>query len=142
MPVGVSGRTLLLKMNSEGSPATYVTVAALRDTTITVGETEADTTNKDSAGVRQLLDGNILSSITVSGTGVFTDVAILAAVRTAAMTGVHRGFEIDVDDSGSAAAGGVYAGSFRITSFEEAGAHDGEINYSITLTSDGTVSFT
>lgn len=139
MTTGYSGRLVILKVNTSGSPATYNTIAGLRDTTITINETEVDVTTKDDSGVRQLLEGNILSSVTVSGTGVFTDSATIATIRSAALAGTHRGYKVEVVESAST--GGItYTGSFRITSFEEAGTHDGEANYSITLTSAGTVS--
>jgi TP901-1 family phage major tail protein len=141
MTTGYSGRLVLLKVNTSGSPATYTTVAGLRDTTITINETEVDVTTKDDAGIRQLLDGNILSSVTVSGTGVFTDSATINTLRAAALAGTHRGYKIEVVDS-AAVAGGTYSGSFRITSFENAGSYEGEVNYSITLASAGTVTHT
>lgn len=140
MTTGYSGRLVLLKVITSGSPATYTTIAGLRDTTITINETEVDVTTKDDAGVRQLLEGNVLSSVTVSGTGVFTDSATINTLRSAALAGTHRGYKIEVVDSATTA-GGTYTGSFRITSFENAGSYEGEANYSITLASAGAVSF-
>jgi len=138
MTVAYSGRLVLLKVNTAGSPATYNTIAGLRDTTITVGESEVDVTTKDDAGVRYLLSGNILSTVTVSGSGVFTDSQTIDTIRDAALAGTHLGYKIEVVDSASTG-GTIYTGSFRITSFEENGAHDGEANYSISLSSSGAV---
>ena len=139
MTTAYSGRLVLVKINTSGSPATYNTIAGLRDTTITINESSVDVTNKDDSGVRQLLEGNILRSVTVSGTGVFTDSQTIDTIRDAALAGTHRGYKIEVVDSASTG-GTVYTGAFRITSFEEAGAHDGEANYSFTLESTGAVS--
>lgn len=138
MTTAYSGRLVLLKVNTSGSPATYTTIAGLRDTTITVTESEVDVTTKDDAGIRYQLEGNILSSVTVTGSGVFTDSATIATIRNAALAGTHRGYKIEVVDSATTG-GTIYTGSFRITSFEENGAFDGEANYSISLSSSGAV---
>jgi len=138
---GYSGRELIVSVATVGSPATFVQIAGLRDNTITINETEVDVTTKDDAGIRQLLGGNILRSVAVSGTGAFKDSATIATVRNAAMAGTHLNYEIEVVEAATTA-GVTYAGAFRITSFEEAGAHDGEVNYSISLSSTGAVTAT
>lgn len=141
MATGFSGRKLLLKRAGNSSPATFTTIAALRDTTISETEQTVDTTSKDDSGKRSLLSGNILLAMTVSGTGVFTNDATIAAIRADMRAGTHRGYKIDVADTDASVSGGNYTGAFRITSFEQAGTHDGEMNYSITLESDGAIAF-
>lgn len=116
------------------------TIAGLRDTSLTINETEVDVTSKDDAGIRQLLDGNILRSVSVSGTGVLKDDAVMATLRTAALAGTH--IDLTVVIPGDSTAGGSYTGFFRITSFEESGTHDGEQQYSLSLASAGAVTFT
>lgn len=138
MAVGYSGSTLLVKITNDDSPETFTTIAALRDTTITETESLVDTTNKDSSGVRQLLDGRILSAITVTGTGVFSDDATIASLRTSLRAGTHKNYQIDVV-SGASTGGETLEGAFRITSLEEAGTFDGYVNYTLTLESDGTI---
>ena len=139
MTTAISGRYLLLKMASVGSPATYVQVAALKDTNYSIKEAEVDVTTKDDAGKRQLLSGNVLASVEAGGTGVFTNVAALATLRAAAYAGTHLNWQIYVGDSEAAAGGQTLSGAFRVVSFEEAGAHDGEMNYSIQLKSAGAI---
>lgn len=141
MATGISGRYLYIKRSAGGSPETFTQMAALRDTTITQTEASVDTTTKDDAGKRALLSGNILLTMTVSGTGVFTNSATLAAVRSDMRAGTHKNYQIYVADSEAATAGGKYTGTFRVTSLEEAGPHDGEMNYSMTMESDGAISF-
>jgi len=132
-----SGRLMLLR-----TPIASVltTIAGLRDTTLTINETEVDVTTKDDAGVRQLLSGNVLRSVAVSGSGVFKNAAVLASLRTAALAGTHVALTVVIP--GTSTAGGSYAGDFRITSFEESGVHDGEQQYSISFASAGAVAFT
>jgi len=138
MTVAYSGRDAVLQINSSGSPATYVTIAGMRDVTISVAETEVDVTTKDDSGVRYQLEGNILSTVSVSGSGVLTNSAQLPIIRAAALAGTHRGYKVLMAE-GASSGGNTYTGSFRITSFEEQGAHDGEINFSISLSSSGAV---
>lgn len=135
---GYSGRLIIVKQGDGGGTEVFTTIAALRDTTITETEQAVDTTNKDSAGVRQLLEARVLHSISVSGTGVFTDSTTLASLRTAMRAGTHSNFELEVVDSATSG-GETLTGAFRITQLEFAGTHDGEANYSLTLESDGTV---
>jgi len=134
------GRSLILKRGNASSPEVFTIVGGLRDTSITINEQEVDVTSKDDAGVRQLLAGNILKSLSVSGSGVFKDDAIIELVRDDALAGTHSNYQLVIP--GTATAGGIYEGAFRITSMEEAGSHDGEVNYSLSLESDGTITFT
>lgn len=134
------GRELLLKLQTVVSPEAFTTIAGLRDTTLTINEQEVDTTSKEDSGIRQLLSGNILRSISVSGTGVFKDDAAMNTIRDAALAGTHKEFQIIIP--GTSAAGGTYEGTFRITSFEESGAHDGSVQYTISLASAGAVTWT
>lgn len=135
---GYSGRLILVKQGDGGGTEVFTTIAALRDTTISEKEQTVDTTSKDDGGVRQLLEARIMYSVSVSGTGVFTDSATLGSLRTAMRAGTHSNFKLEIVDSASTG-GEILTGAFRITSLEFAGTHDGEANYSLTLESDGTV---
>jgi TP901-1 family phage major tail protein len=74
------GKDVLMKINTSGS--TYVTIGGLRSTSITLNDEAVDITNKDSLGTRTLLAGAGVNSISVSGSGVFTDSTAEALVRT------------------------------------------------------------
>lgn len=141
MPQGFAGRLFLLALETgtEGSN-TFTEIAGLRDTNITINQSTVDTTSKESAGVRQLLDAQVLRSVSISGSGVFLSSAVIASLRTAVLAGDQKGFRITVP--GGATAGGTYTGQFAITSFEESGAYDGEVQYSISLESTGAVTWT
>lgn len=137
----LQGRLLLIKHGDGASPEVFTTIAGLRDTSLTVNETAVDVTSKDDSGIRQLLvTGNVLRSMTVTGTGVFTDVAIMNTIRDAVIAGTNENYQVVIP--GTSIAGGTYEGGFRITSFEESGAHDGEVQYSITLESTNATTFT
>ena len=138
MTTAYSGRLIKLAVGDGADPEVFTAIAALRDTTITETEQAVDTTTKDDLGVRSLLSGRILHAFSVTGTGVFTDDASLATLRTSMRAGTHLNYEIEVIES-SATGGETLTGSFRVTNLEFSGTFDGEANYSISLESDGTI---
>lgn len=139
MANGFSGRLLILSIGDGASTEVFTAIAGLRDTTITESNETVDVTSKDDAGIRCLLGGLNGKAITVTGTGVFKDDATVASIRADLRAGTLRNFEIDKADTGATTGGEVITAAFQITSFEEAGAYDGEMNYSITLESSGAV---
>ncbi len=141
MATGISGRYVYIKRSAGGSPETFTQMAGLKNTVISQNEAVVDTTTKDDAGKRALLSGNVLLSMSITGDGVFTNSATVAAVRSDMRAGTHKNYQVYVASTESATAGGVYTGTFRITKFDEAGVHDGEMTYSMTMESDGAIAF-
>ena len=139
------GLDLLLKINTTGS--TFVTVGGLRSTSITMNEESVDATTKDSLGSRTLLAGGGVQSVSVSGSGMFTDSVSEILVRTtfaaqanttngtSAQTAAFKNFQVIVPDLGT------FTGAFQITSLEYAGEYNGEATYSISLESSAFVTF-
>ena len=136
---GFSGRKLLVKRGSGTSPETFTTIAGAREHTITENENLVDTTNKDSLGNRELLAGKVLYNVSVAFTGVFLDSTTLSGLETAMRAGTHSNYQIDIVSSDATNSGETLTGAFRITKIERAGAFDGEVNYNVTLESDGAV---
>jgi TP901-1 family phage major tail protein len=141
---GQKGLDLLLKIDISG---TYTTVGGLRSTSITMNEESVDATNKDSLGSRALLAGGGVQSVSISGSGIFTDTAAEQAIRTAwaaqanttdgttGQTAAFSNFQVIVPDLGT------FTGAFQITSMEYAGEYNGEATYSLSLESDGYTTF-
>ena len=134
------GSALLLKIGADSSAAaasdTYTTVGGLRSTSITLNQESVDITNKDSANARELLADAGVESVSVSGSGVFTDAASEGTLRTAFGGSDIPNFEIIIPDFGT------YQGKFHIASLEYSGEYNGEVTYSVTLESSGSVTFT
>ena len=138
------GLDLLLKIDISG---TYTTVGGLRSTSITMNEESVDATSKDSLGSRTLLAGGGVQSVSISGSGIFTDTAAEVAVRTAyagqanttngstGQTAAFKNFQVIVPDLGT------FTGAFQITSLEYAGEYNGEATYSISLESSAFITF-
>lgn len=138
------GLDVLMKIDISG---TKTTIGGLRSTSITLNDESVDITNKDSLGTRTLLAGAGVNSLSVSGSGVFTDSAAEVAVRTAfqaqqntsdgsaAQTAAFEDFQFIIPDLGT------YTGAFQITSLEYAGEYNGEATYSMSFESAGYITF-
>ena len=138
------GLDVLMKIDISG---TKTTIGGLRSTSITLNEESVDVTNKDSLGTRTLLAGAGVNSLSVSGSGVFTDSAAEVAVRTAfaaqqnttdgstPQTAAFESFEFIIPNLGT------YTGDFQITSLEYAGEYNGEATYSMSFESAGYITF-
>ena len=138
------GSAMLLKIDVSG---TKTTVGGLRSTGITFNDEAVDVTNKDSLGMRTLLAGGGTQSVSISGSGVFTDSTTEQAVRTAfyaqantsdgtaAQTAAFEDFQVIVPDLGT------FTGTFMIASMGYSGEFNGEVTYDLTLESSGYVTF-
>ena len=138
------GLDMLLKMDISG---TQTTVGGLRSTSITMNDEAVDVTNKDSLGTRTLLAGAGVNSISISGSGVFTDSACEVAVRAAyqlqqnttdgssSQTPAFETFQFLIPNLGT------YTGSFMIASIEYSGEFNGEVTYSMSFESAGYITF-
>lgn len=133
------GSAMLLKIGAtpSGTPAsdTYTTIAGLRSTSITHNEETVDVTSKDSSQVRELLAGAGIYSVTISGSGILTDSSSLTTLEGAMNATDFHNFQVVVADFGT------YEGEFALTSLEISGEHNGEVQYSVTLESAGSVAF-
>lgn len=131
------GRSVLIKVEDSPGAGTYTTIGGLRVSSISYDNSMVDITNKDSAAIRDLLEGAGTRSVSISGSGVFTDGAAYNLVRTSARNNTHLNYQFLTP-------GSTYPdtaqGAFQITKLEEAGEYNGEMTYSITLESDGAVS--
>jgi TP901-1 family phage major tail protein len=126
------GGALLLKVDISG---TMTTIGGLRSTSITLNDEAVDITSKDDGQTRKLLAQAGTSSVSVSGSGVFTDSTAETTIRTAFNASTFKSYNIIIPDLGT------YAGTFMIASLEYSGEYNGEVTYSITLESSGSITF-
>jgi TP901-1 family phage major tail protein len=128
------GRSLLMKVGS-GSPVTYTTIGGMRSTSIAINDETVDVTNKDSGINRVLLANGGITSMAVSGSGVFTDSATEALVRTSMAASSFSAYQFLIPDFGT------YTGTFQLVSLEYAGEYNGEVTYSFSFESSGAITF-
>lgn len=140
------GKDVLIKLDNSG---TYTAIGGLRSSSITLSDEAVDITNKSSDGYRTLLAGAGVNSISISGSGVFTDDAIenlmkdaylaqqnLAVDGTSAQTPAFENFEFFIPTFFK------FRGAFQITSLEYAGEYNGEATYSMSFESSGIIAVT
>ena len=130
------GALMLIKHGTgSGSPEGMTTIGGLRSTDITLNDELVDITNKDSSGARALLPTGGITSVTISGSGVFTDSASEASVRGEFGVAPDQNYQFLVPDFGT------YTGKFILSSLSYAGEFNGEVTYSMTFESNGAITF-
>lgn len=128
------GKDVLLKIYNGSS---YVTVGGLRTTALNFNSQSVDVTDAESSGQwRELLAGAGIKTASISGSGVFKDAASDEDVRAAFFDQTHDNWQLIIPDFGTV------EGAFQIRELQYAGAHDGEVTFTLALESAGVLSFT
>ena len=130
------GASLLLKIGDGGSPESFTTVGGLRSTEISLADESVDVTNKDSSGNRTLLADAGIASVSISGSGVFTDAASETTLKNQWNASSFNNYQVIIPDFGT------YQGAFQLTALSYAGEHNGEVTYNVSLESSGAIAFT
>lgn len=130
------GRDLLIKISDGATPPNFTTIAGLRSTSMTINDETVDITNKDNAPNRTLLANAGIQSVSVSGSGVFTDAAVEEDLRAYMGATTFLDFQVIIPDFQT------YEGEFQLTSLEYSGEYNGETTYSLTLESSGVITAT
>lgn len=129
------GSALLMKIGNGGSPEAFTTIGGMRSTSLAMNDEAVDVTNKDSGRARTLLAQGGVNSLTVSGSGVFTDSASEATLKGKFDVSAFTNYQFLVPDFGT------FTGSFMLQSLEYAGEFNGEVTYSFTFESTGAITF-
>lgn len=124
-----------MKLGNAGSPETFTTIGGMRSTSISINDETVDITNKDSGTARTLLANGGILSMSVSGSGVFTDSASEATLQGDMNQATLTNYQFLIPDFGT------YTGAFQLTSLEYAGEYNGEVTYSFTFESSGAITF-
>jgi TP901-1 family phage major tail protein len=128
------GKNILLQLNTTGT--TFVDAAGLRTKSVRLNKEVVDITNSDSAGRwREHLAGATVKSLSLQGSGVFLDVAVDETIRSNFNADANMNMKVIIPDYGT------WSGAFTLTSLEYAGEHNGEVTYSMTWESAGTISW-
>lgn len=129
-----AGIDFLLKVEDSGTPGTYLTIGGLRSKSLSFNNEAIDVTSHDSSEWKELLDGKGIKSMSVSGSGVFTNSSAETQIRNDLIAGTLRKFKL------FDGAGNTFEAIFKITSLEYGGEYNAEQNWSISLESSGAVS--
>lgn len=128
------GDLFLLKVDTSGT-GTFATIAGLRSTGLRARLKAIETTNKDSGGQRELLEGAGVQSFTFTGAGVFDSGSAHETARSLFVARTKRDWRIARGD------GTTVTAPCLITTLDFAGEHDGEETFTLTLESAGAVTF-
>ena len=99
---------------------------------MTINGEVVDSTNQGSNGWKQSLDGAGLSSMALSGSGLFDNSAGLLSAQSHCLAKTSANYQISDGIH-------TYTGSYRITKMERDGDYKGEQTWSMTLESNGLI---
>lgn len=134
------GRALLVKIGDGEASEAFSNLCGLNSKSLTINNSSIDVTTPDCTSPEgalwtQTLAG--LKNVSASGDGFFEDSTSEARMNTVAMSADNSvNMQITVPDFGT------YAGAFRISSLEFGGETEGGVTYSLSLESNGAVTFT
>ena len=134
------GRALLVKIGDGADPEVFTNLCGLNSKSLTINNSSIDVTTPDcTAPEGALFTATLagLKNVSLSGDGFFEDSVAEARMNTVAMAADNNvNMQVVVPDFGT------YAGAFRIASLEFGGETEGGVTYSISLESNGAVTFT
>ena len=127
------GSAFLLKIAAQPDGGSFVTVAGLKTTQLSINGDAVAITNKGSGGWRELLSGAGVRSVSVAASGIFTGSSAEVQIRSLALNGGIESYELTFES------GERMRGSFLVSRLEYAGDFNGERNYTLALESSGPV---
>jgi TP901-1 family phage major tail protein len=134
------GRALLVKIGNGDESETFANLCGLNSKSLTINNSSIDVTTPDCTTPEGALWTATLAglkNLSVSGDGFFEDSTAEARMNTVAMSADNAAnMQVVVPDFGT------YAGAFSISSLEFGGETEGGVTYSISLESNGVVTFT
>lgn len=134
------GRALLVKIGDGEASETFSNLCGLNSKSLTINNSSIDVTTPDCTTPEGALWTATLAglkNLSLSGDGFFEDSTAEARMNTVAMSSDNAvNMQVVVPDFGT------YAGAFRISSLEFGGETEGGVTYSISLESNGAVTFT
>tara|TARA_R110001592_G_scaffold169944_2_gene406678 strand:- start:3229 stop:3666 length:438 start_codon:yes stop_codon:yes gene_type:complete len=134
------GRALLVKIGDGEAGEAFTNLCGLNSKSLTINNSSIDVTTPDCTSPEGALFTatlNGLKNVSVSGDGFFEDSTAEARMNTVAMAADNAcNFQVVVPDFGT------YAGAFRIASLDFGGETEGGVTYSLSLESNGAVTFT
>lgn len=130
------GRNYLLKYNTVST--TFVTLGGVQEPSVTVNNDPVDITSADDAGIRNLLQGAGVTSVSIKCSGIYVNDTAADAVRAAALGNFHKQFQLIVPGTTPK----TIAGTFMIANFEDSASFKESGKFSFTLESAGPVTIT
>lgn len=124
-----AGRLAVLSKNA-------IAIGGVRVTTISIANESIDVTDKDSAGIIELLAVAATKQITLSVEGIYKDPVLRDIAFAASGSPLITDLTFKFADGLTTA--DQLAGSFFMTSYEEGNPHDDAVDFSAEFVSSGT----
>ena len=123
------------KASQDATPADgdFSTVGGIQTKAINFNGQEVDVTSGSSNEWRELLDGRGVRSFDISGSGIADDSDLLKKIEQRSSDNKITWWRINRSDQDR-----KYTGKFK-ASFNNNGAHDGAVNFELSLMSSGPV---
>lgn len=138
MSAGASkpGRLFLLQIGDGGGSEVFTTIGGIKAASIKLNAEQIDVTDMASNDWKELLANYGIRTVSISGSGVFKNDTFEQLIRTKFLALASWNYKlIDADSH-------YYQGAFMIKSLEYKGSDKDAETYSITLESNGAVTFT
>jgi TP901-1 family phage major tail protein len=129
------GSLVLLKVEGDKDKNIFITIGGMRTTKFVLNNQLIDCTTKISGNWRELLSESGISSVAISGSGIFTDTDSENRIKTYAFSNTIKRYELHFGN------GDKMSGAFQIVSYERTGSYNEEEHYAISLESSGLVEF-
>lgn len=130
-----AGRKMLLEYSTDGG-TTYVTLASVREKSITKTNEPIDVTTDDSNAHRTLLPEPATRSIDISVSGITDDDYLITQISAATDSLVFEDIRITYPD------GGTDEGTFFLNSLTRTGSYQDAVTFDAQLLSSGEPTFT
>lgn len=129
------GKDFLIQAGDGGDPEDFTTIAYMTSTSMTLNNEQVDVTTKTDMPWRALAACGV-QSMSVSLSGVFTDDATHVQAQQDAFDDVIKNYTL------ISGAGDSFSGAFQIASIERSGEHNNAEQFSMSLESAGTITYT
>ena len=130
------GRDFVLQHEDGASPASYTTIAGMTLTSMSINNSPVDITDKDSAGVQELLEDAGVQSMSVQADGRYVHGAPHDNLEDMAHNRTKENFKLVWGNSDT------YEASFVVDTYNRGGPHDAEETFSVSLIRSGAGSLT
>ena len=136
---GIHGSKIVLKIGDGADPEVFAAVAGLRSKKMSINNEGIDATNQDSPDLwRQYLDQGGIKNMGLSADGVFVDAAGQATLIGIVMSGSNITNSCQLVWPGL----GTFAGSYLFEGLEYNADNTDAAQFSLTLNSNGPITFT
>lgn len=130
------GKDFIVSIGDGGSPEQFDQVGGMTATGMSLNGEEVDVTDKDDGNWKVTLDQCGILSMTISLSGHITDSATLEDMQTQLIARTSANYKLE------SGLGDTYEGAFRVTKCDRNGEVKGVEQYSISLASNGAVTYT